>query len=101
MKAEQQDLLDNAEDVAGLFKQLANPYRLMILCCLSDNELTVGDLNQSIDLSQSALSQHLAKLRDNNIVATRRVSQTIFYRIADTKIEELLDIVHQKFCKSQ
>lgn len=101
MKTEQQELLDNAENVAGIFKQLANPYRLMILCCLSDNELTVGDLNQFINLSQSALSQHLAKLRDSNIVSTRRVSQTIFYRIADPKIEELLYVLHQKFCSTK
>lgn len=98
MNIEQQKLLENAQEVAGILKQLSNPYRLMILCCLSDNELTVGDLNLSIDLSQSALSQHLAKLRDSNIVSTRRESQTIFYRIANPKIEELLRVLHEKFC---
>jgi len=101
MKTEQQALLENAQEVAGMLKQLSNPYRLMILCCLSDSELTVGDLNQRIDLSQSALSQHLAKLRENNIVTTRRESQTIFYRIANPKIEELLKVLHEKFCHTE
>lgn len=98
MKTEPQILLENARDVAGILKQLSNPYRLMILCCLSDSELTVGDLNQRIDLSQSALSQHLAKLRESNIVSTRRASQTIFYQIANPKIEELLRVLQEKFC---
>ncbi|PKI14302.1 ArsR/SmtB family transcription factor [Colwellia sp. 12G3] len=98
MNTEQQKLLENAQEVAGILKQLSNPYRLMVLCCLSDNELTVGDLNQRIDLSQSALSQHLAKLRESNIVTTRRESQTIFYRIGNPKIEELLRVLHEKFC---
>lgn len=98
MKSAPQLLLDNAQNVAGILKQLSNPHRLMILCTLSGNELTVSDLNQHIDLSQSALSQHLAKLRESNIVSTRRESQTIFYRIADSKIEELLQVLHQKFC---
>ena len=101
MKTDQQKLLDNAQAVAGILKQLSNPYRLMILCCLSDNELTVGDLNQRIDLSQSALSQHLAKLRESHIVTTRRASQTIFYRIASPKIEDLLRVLHEKFCNDE
>ena len=98
MKSAPQLLLDNAQSVAGILKQLSNPHRLMILCTLSGNELTVSDLNHNINLSQSALSQHLAKLRESNIVTTRRESQTIFYRIAEPKIEELLQVLHQKFC---
>ncbi|TMM45911.1 ArsR/SmtB family transcription factor [Colwellia ponticola] len=99
MNIKQQKLLENAQEVAAILKQLSNPYRLMILCCLSDNELTVGDLNLRIELSQSALSQHLAKLRDSNIVTTRREAQTIFYRIATPTIEELLRVLHEKFCR--
>lgn len=98
MQTEQQKLLENAQGVADMLKQLSNPYRLMILCCLSDNELTVGDLNQQVSLSQSALSQHLAKLRVAEIVSTRRESQTIYYRIADPKIKDLLTVLHEKFC---
>ena len=91
-------LSDNAEQVAALLKQLANKYRLMILCCLAEQELSVTELNQHINLSQSALSQHLAKLREHDMVETRRVSQTIYYRIANPKIKELLAVLQQQFC---
>ncbi len=100
MNIEPQQLAENAQQVAAILKQLSNPYRLMILCCLSDNELTVGDLNQKIELSQSALSQHLAKLRESEIVATRRESQTIYYRISNEKIESLLKVLQEKFCSN-
>lgn len=98
MNMDPKELAQNAEDVAAILKKLSNPYRLMILCCISENELTVGDLNKQVDLSQSALSQHLAKLRESNIVATRRESQTIYYRIANDKVKELLVILQEKFC---
>lgn len=98
MNIEPQQLAENAHQVAAILKQLSNPYRLMILCCLSESELTVGDLNQQINLSQSALSQHLAKLRESEIVATRRESQTIFYRISNEKIKDLLKVLQEKFC---
>ena len=98
MNMDPKELAKNAEDVAAILKKLSNPYRLMILCCISESELTVGDLNKQVDLSQSALSQHLAKLRESNIVATRRESQTIYYRIADDRVKELLVILQEKFC---
>jgi ArsR family transcriptional regulator len=98
MNIDPKQLAENAHQVAAILKQLSNPYRLMILCCLSESELTVGDLNQQIDLSQSALSQHLAKLRESKIVATRRESQTIFYRLSNEKIECLLKVLQDKFC---
>ncbi len=98
MTTDQSELLNNAQQVSAILKQLANPYRLMILCCISTGELTVGDLNEQIDLSQSALSQHLAKLRESEIVTTRRESQTIYYRIANQKIKYLLDVLQQQFC---
>ena len=98
MTVDQQQLAQNAQQVAAILKQLSNPYRLMILCCLGESELTVGDLNQQIDLSQSALSQHLAKLRESEIVTTRRESQTIFYSISNEKIKDLLSVLQEKFC---
>jgi ArsR family transcriptional regulator len=99
MITNQTKLLESAQLVSSILKQLSNPYRLMVLCCLSEGELTVGDLNEKIDLSQSALSQHLAKLRDSEIVATRRESQTIYYRIANQKIKYLLEVLQQQFCE--
>ena len=100
MNIEAEKLATNAKDVAAILKQLSNHYRLMIVCTLSSNELTVGELNQQVDLSQSALSQHLAKLRAANIVATRRESQTIYYRLANPKIEKLLAVLHAEFCSA-
>ena len=64
MTSDKTKLLENAQHVSIILKQLANPYRLIILCSLAHNELTVGGLNEQVDLSQSALSQHLAKLRE-------------------------------------
>lgn len=99
MTSDKTKLLENAQQVADILKQLANPYRLIILCSLAHEELTVGDLNEQVDLSQSALSQHLAKLRESEIVTTRRESQTIYYRIANQKIKFLLEVLQQQFCE--
>ena len=91
-------LAENAQQVAAILKQLSNPHRLMILCCITSGELTVGDLNAQVNLSQSALSQHLAKLRESDIVSTRRESQTIYYKIANPKIKILLEVLQEQFC---
>jgi uncharacterized protein (DUF302 family) len=77
------DMAEHASDAAGLMKALGNESRLMILCMLADQERSVGELNESIPLSQSALSQQLARLRQQGIVKTRRESQTIYYSLAD------------------
>jgi len=98
MITNQKALVENSKQVATILKQLANPNRLMILCCISNGEQTVGDLNSQIDLSQSALSQHLAKLRESNIVTTRRESQTIYYQIANQKVKYLLEVLQEQFC---
>ena len=72
----------HAADAASLMKALGNESRLMVLCMLADGERSVGDLNASIPLSQSALSQQLARLRKQELVLTRRESQTIYYSLA-------------------
>jgi DNA-binding transcriptional ArsR family regulator len=74
------------KDGAGLLRALANPQRLKILSLLAGGELSVGDLQTQIALTQSALSQHLAKLRAQKLVTTRRQSQTIYYRIVDDEV---------------
>ena len=74
---------ESAKDTTDLLWALANEHRLRILCLLEGGERSVSDLGQHLDLSQSALSQHLARLRKAGIVATRREGVTIFYRIAD------------------
>ena len=88
-----------AGEAAQLLKLLANEKRLLVLCRLAmDGEVTVSDLAESIDLSQSALSQHLAKLRDDKLVATRRDGQSVHYRIADTNAARLLATLKDIYC---
>jgi ArsR family transcriptional regulator len=89
-----------ATEVAGILRALANERRLMILCKLVEwGEANVTSLAEAVGLSQSALSQHLAKMRDEKIVAFRRDSQTLWYRIADPRIEELFATLHTLFCR--
>jgi len=90
----------NASDAVSLLKGLANESRLMIMCVLSEGEVSVGQLNQRIKLSQSALSQHLAVLRDQGLVQTRRESQTIFYRLADSAAMSIIGLLHDVYCES-
>ena len=87
----------NAADVVRLLKSLANESRLMVMCVLAEGEFSVGNLNRRIDLSQSALSQHLAILRDQGLVKTRRESQTIYYSLADTAALSLIQKLHDIF----
>jgi ArsR family transcriptional regulator len=91
-----------AAEVAGLLRGLANERRLMILCTLVEaGEANVTTLARAVGLSQSALSQHLAKLREEGIVAFRRESQTLWYRIADPRIEQLFAMLHRLFCNTR
>lgn len=89
----------NAMDVADVLRALANERRLQILCVLMEqDETTVGTLVSRIGISQSALSQHLAKMRDEGILAFRRESQTLWYRIADPRIRELMAELYRLYC---
>lgn len=89
---------DSTGRAATLLRSLANERRLMILCQLVDGEMSVGALQERIGLSQSALSQHLALLREEGIVATRRERQSIFYRIADPAALRVLETLAELFC---
>ncbi|WOC16891.1 ArsR/SmtB family transcription factor [Pseudochrobactrum sp. MP213Fo] len=84
------NLVENADQAADFLSALANNKRLLILCKLLHNEMSVGNLAKAIDLSQSALSQHLAKLRALNLVSTRRDAQTIYYVVSSPHIELVL-----------
>lgn len=93
------DLEARAGEAAQLLKLLANEKRLLILCHLiAREEMTVGTLVEAVGLSQSALSQHLAKLRVDGLVTFRRQSQTIHYRVADPKAARLLEVLKDLFC---
>ncbi len=88
-----------AGEAAALLKLLANENRLLILCRLAiAGELSVGALGDAVELSQSALSQHLAKMREDGLLATRRDAQTIYYRIADDNAAHLLAVLKDIYC---
>ena len=86
-------LESRAGDAARLLKLLANEQRLKVLCRLSEGEVSVSELAEYVNLAQSALSQHLAKLRADRLVATRRDGQTIYYRLADPMTEKLIGVL--------
>lgn len=88
----------NASRAADLLKNLANESRLQVLCALTEGELSVGELNKRIPLSQSALSQHLQRLRKDGLLATRRESQTIYYSLAQSDALRILAVLHDIFC---
>ena len=88
-----------AGEAVALLKAMANQCRLLVLCHLSTSgELSVGELADRVGLSQSALSQHLAKLREEGLVATRKEAQTVFYRLCDPRAEQILALLHDLFC---
>jgi len=84
----------NADKAANLLKALSNDKRLLILCALYKNERCVGDLENIVKLSQSALSQHLARLRRDGLVATRRDAQTIYYSLEDATVKSMLQTLY-------
>jgi ArsR family transcriptional regulator len=93
------DLRRHAGEASRLLAALSNEARLLILCHLTEaKELSVGELAGRVGLSQSALSQHLARLREGGFVETRRQSQTIFYRVCDPKAGRLLTLLHDMYC---
>lgn len=92
---------DRAGEAARLLKAMASEHRLMILCRLGGGEMTVGQLLTGTTLSQSALSQHLAVLREDGLVVTRREGQSIFYRIADPAAVRLIETLADIFCPEE
>lgn len=89
----------HAEEAAALLRALGNEARLKVLCELVGGEHSVGELVKAAGLSQSAVSQHLAKLREEGIVETRRDGQSIFYRLGDPNVARVLDTLHDIYCR--
>lgn len=88
-----------AGEVALVLKAIANPRRLLVLCKLAEQgRMSVGQLAAAVGLSQSALSQHLAVMREERLVAFDRDGQTLHYRIADQRLSALLDSLYQIYC---
>ena len=93
------DVAAQAELAAGVLRAIAHQGRLLILCYLAeDGELSAGDLTRRIGLSQSALSQHLGRLRADRLVDTRKSAQSVFYRIADDRVLRLLSALRDIYC---
>lgn len=88
----------NATQACALLKTMSNEWRLLILCHLSERELSVRQIEGATGLNQSALSQHLAVLRRQNIVKTRRQAQSVFYSIDSPAAMALMDTLHDIFC---
>ncbi|WP_309629471.1 metalloregulator ArsR/SmtB family transcription factor [Brevundimonas sp.] len=88
----------SAGEAAGLLRALSNEKRLMILCQLGDREMAVSQMMPLLGLSQSALSQHLAKLREETLVDTRREGTTIFYRIAEPAVLRVIALLAEIYC---
>ena len=93
-----EDMKQHAGEAEQMLKALANSNRLLVLCTLAEGEKSVGQLNDSIALSQSALSQHLAVLRRDGLVTTRRESQTIYYSLAEGPAARVIDLLHDMYC---
>ncbi len=91
-------LEERAEEAAALLAAMANAKRLLVLCHLVDGEQSVGDLAAIAGISQSALSQHLAKLRLQGLVATRREAQTIYYSLASAEVRALIETLYRLYC---
>jgi len=92
------EMARHAEDAAQFLKLMANPHRLMVLCHLLEAEMSVSEINEHLPLSQSALSQHLAVLRNSGMVTTRREQQTIYYSLANEGVHAIIGELYQQFC---
>jgi len=89
---------EHATEAAAFLKALANDQRLLVLCSLLDGALSVGEINERVPLSQSALSQHLGVLRDAGLVTTTRQSQTIYYALEKGPALEIMEVLYAAFC---
>ncbi|MDD3761760.1 MAG: metalloregulator ArsR/SmtB family transcription factor [Nevskiales bacterium] len=92
------EMARHAGEAAHLLKTLGNEHRLMILCALSEGESSVRALNERVPLSQSALSQHLAVLREDGLVQTRREAQTIYYSVVEGPALRIVRLMHDMYC---
>ncbi len=92
------ELKANALKASTLLKAMSNERRLLILCSLAEGELSVGQMESIVDLSQSALSQHLARLRHDGLVETRRDAQTIYYSLKGDEARTVIQTLHDLYC---
>ncbi|CED72279.1 transcriptional activator HlyU [Aliivibrio wodanis] len=89
---------ENSPQAVTLLKAMANERRLFILCLLLEGELSVGQIAEKLELSQSALSQHLGWLRKDALVSTRKESQTVFYSLNSHEVKTVIQLLHDLYC---
>jgi DNA-binding transcriptional ArsR family regulator len=92
------DMEKNSAQAIRLLKAVANERRLQILCLLYEQECSVSDLSERLNLSQSALSQHLAWLRRDELVSTRKEAQTVYYSLNSEEVKRLVHLLHDMYC---
>lgn len=92
------DLNESAERASTFLKSLGNAQRLRILCLIMEQERPVGELAEQIGLTQSAVSQHLARMRQEGLIKSRRAGQTIFYELADKNVARMIKLLESMFC---
>jgi ArsR family transcriptional regulator, virulence genes transcriptional regulator len=100
MNPDFEQLIESSNKAAQLLRAMSNPNRLLILCLLNNRELSVSEINEQLTLSQSALSQHLAKLRQDGLVSTRRDAQTIYYSLSGTDAAKVIGTLHGIYCQT-
>lgn len=89
---------ENAARAAGLMKLLSHPHRMMILCELKQGECSVSELSEKIGIPQSPLSQHLARMRHEGVVATRRQAQTVYYSLLGEEVGAVVSLLYELYC---
>ena len=98
MKVSMEDMRTAADDASGLLRALANRHRLLILCRLVDGERSVGELAAALGIRDSTVSQHLALLRKDGLVRTRRDGQTIWYAISSAPARAVIEVLYRCYC---
>lgn len=88
-----------AEEAAGVLRALSNPSRLMLLCTLVEGERTVGEMEAALGLGQAYVSQQLARLRDEGLVAATREGRMMRYRLSDARVGPVLEVLYEQFCR--
>lgn len=89
---------EQVEGAARALKAISHPLRLKILCCVGDQEVCVQDIVETVGTSQSNISQHLAILREKDVLATRKDANRVFYRVADPRTLQLIVMMREVFC---
>ena len=98
ISAPPEEMAQSAENAAAYLKTLAHEGRLMILCHLGSGEKSVGELEELLSMRQAAVSQMLARLREDGLVETRRQGKTIYYSLADENTAEVISLLYRLFC---